>query len=99
VSDETIETKLKLDNTHSTGSITKVIIKLVKTLECRGSNGKIFKHEVQIARKELPGIAAGQTTEGFEREASLLINDGNIEFDRLRCQKERNFKPEDLKFA
>jgi hypothetical protein len=52
-----------------------------------------------MARKELPGIAAGQTTEGFEREASLLINDGNIEFDRLRCQKGRNFKPEDLKFA
>jgi hypothetical protein len=68
-------------------------------LECRGSNGKIFKHEVQIARKEIGGIKAGQTTEGYEREASLLIHDESLKFDRLRWYKERNFKPEDLKFA
>ena len=51
---------------------------MIKNLECRGSNGKVFTHEIQVARRELPGIAAGQMTEGFEREASLLINDGNI---------------------
>lgn len=77
----------------------KVIVKLVKTLECRGSNGRTFSHEMQVARREYPGIPAGLSTDGYEREITLIINDGNLEFDRLRCHKERNFKPEDLNFA
>jgi len=99
LADESIETKIKLDNRNTSASIKKVIVKLVKTLECRGSNGQIFTHEVQIARKELSGIKAGQSTEGFEREASLIISDSALVFDQLRVQKERHFKPEDLKFA
>jgi hypothetical protein len=38
-------------------------------------------------------------TEGYERDVSLIINDGNLKFDRLRCHKEKHFKPEDLLFA
>ncbi len=78
LADESIETKIRLDNRNTTASIKKVIVKLIKTLECRGSNGHLFKHEVEIARKELPGIKAGQSTEGFERETSLFICDSAL---------------------
>jgi len=45
LSNEAIETKIKLDNRESTASIKKVIVKLIKSLECRGSNGQLFTHE------------------------------------------------------
>lgn len=71
-------------------------MKLVKTLEYSGSNGRVFRHTEQVCRTQIKGIDPQSMS---ERDMQLIVNDADLKFDKLRFAKQRYFKLEDLQFA
>lgn len=59
-------------------------MKLVKTIEYSGSNGRAFRHTDQVCRTQIQGIDPLST---IERDIELIINDGDLKFDKLRFAK------------
>jgi hypothetical protein len=59
-------------------------MKLVKTVEYSGSNGRVFRHTDQVCRAQIKGI---DSQSDGERDIELIINDGDLKFDTLRFAK------------
>lgn len=50
VTNDVIKARVKINNTLSLAKCKKVIMKLEKTIELSGSNGRVFRHTEQVCR-------------------------------------------------
>ena len=53
-------------------------MKLVKTVEYSGSNGRVFRHTDQVCRTQIKGIDS--QSDGV-RDIEMIIDDGDLKFD------------------
>ncbi|CDW74481.1 UNKNOWN [Stylonychia lemnae] len=106
LTDDKVTVKTIVDNRRCLTAVSKVIVKLVRTIKCEGRYGNVFIHVEEIARNHGPGVGPQVLSNYLEEDhrviIDLILDDPSLKstkLDEIRDKFPRPYKPEDVVFA